>query len=146
MHRMDRRPGILHKEIKMYVSCWDAGVFEEKEKKMDLLYSSQVWVWKHRAQSYHRSLLRERSQVRCSAQGLFPFPDWNEWYGPAMAIHACSFHLVHLPSSRTLTFEFYTCSKKQERKCKEDAPISKEQTDGVRKCKRNGHKLLEGVE
>lgn len=33
MHGMDRRAGILHKEIKMCVSCCDTGVFEEKEER-----------------------------------------------------------------------------------------------------------------
>lgn len=54
---------------------------------------------------------KESSEVQCLR--AVPFPDWNEWYGPVVAIHACAFH--SFPLSQWSSF-YFTCRKKQEGK------------------------------
>lgn len=46
---------------------------------------------------------KESSEVQCLR--AVPFPDWNEWYGPVVAIHAYSFR--SFPLSQWSPFEFY---------------------------------------
>lgn len=40
-----------------------------------------------------------------------PFADWNEWYGAAVTIHACSFTSLSLSLALTLPHLSFKCNK-----------------------------------
>lgn len=74
--RTDRRPGMLHKEIKMYISCCDAEIFEEKEEQNRWIYC--IVLTRVRAETSGPVVPQERSEGKESSEvqrsRAVPFP------------------------------------------------------------------------